>query len=214
MKKILLSVGVTAVVAGITFGALYFINVNKTTSAPTTATTDSNKLVLDHSKDYGACTLLDISAIKTALGEAAANLQAPVNTGITGDTYFGDDVKNIVSDSQTCVYAFASGGTTDKTVGAANGLSVKQTVYTNPDGPKALIEQTKQVPEAIPIASLGDAAFYIADTSAGGPDATASFTLIVFNSSKSTSYTIIQPAKSTTFTTESAKTALLLLAKV
>lgn len=214
IKKIIISVIIAIAAAGITFGALYYIKSTQTTpveNTPDAAT--SKKLVFDLSKDYGACTLLDAASIKTALGSIADNLQAPINAGITPDSYFGDGVEEIVSDSQTCTYAFAPGSKTDETLSAANGFIVRQTVYTNTDGPKALIEQVSQNPIAIAVESLGDAAFYMPDTSAEGPDATESFTLLVFNKNKSTTYSIIQPSEGSTLTADSAKTALLTLAK-
>jgi hypothetical protein len=214
IKKILLGVGITIVAAGVTFGTLYFIESAKHTATTNNTSSNSKKLVLDHSKDYGACTLLDTSSIKTALKDAAANLQAPLDAGITSDRYFGDGVKDVTSDSQTCVYAFTPGGSTDEALSAANGLIIKQTVYTNKGGPSALITQTKQNPTATIIPALGDAAFYITNIATTGPEATSSFTLLVFEGNKSTSYAIIQPAKSTTFTADSAKTALLALVKL
>lgn len=211
MKKILISVGIVVVVSGLTIGSLYFTKNSKST--PATKTPVSKTLVLDHSKDYGACELLSVSSIKTTLGDTAKNLQPLVNAGITKDQYFGEGVKDLVSDTQTCVYPFAAGSKSDTTLSAANGFIVKLTKYTNTDGPKALIEQMKQNPTATSIASLGDAAFYITDGSSKGPDATDSFELLVFKNNDSTSYSIIQPVKNVTLTADSAKTALLALAK-
>lgn len=211
IKKILIGTGVVVVTAGIAFGVLYFIKPAQ--PAPITKGSASKKLVLDHSKDYGACTLLDTTSIKTALGGAAKNLQTPQNAGITSDKYIGDGVKNVVSDSQTCIYAFASRNSTETTLSATNGFTVKITMYANQAGAKAVIEQIKPDPAKVVVNSLGDIAFYNADTAAQGPGAVYNFELQVFNSNKSTSYTISQPAKGTTFTAESAKAALLLLAK-
>jgi hypothetical protein len=211
IKKILISMGVVIAVSAITVGVL--LSVKSTQSSPSTTMPTSNTLVLDHSKDYGACTLLDTSSIKTALGDTAAHLQAPVDVGIIKDTYFGDGVKNIVSDSQTCIYAFAPGGNSDNTLSGTDAFMVKMTVYTNKDGPNTLITQTKQNPNATAIASLGDAAFYLANTTSVGPEATSSFELLVFRGSKSTSYSIIKPTKGSTLTIDSAKAALMILAK-
>jgi hypothetical protein len=210
-KQILKSVGITILVAGVTVGGLALLKQANHTSPVTTAT--SPKLVLDHSKDYGACTLVTATAIRSALGDTAANLQPPVDAGITRDSYFGDGAQNIVSDSQTCVYAFAPGGTSETTISGTNALTIKKTKYSNNGGPKAVIEQIKANPEASAITALGDSAFYIANTTSNGPGATASFTLLIFKNNESTTYTIIQPAKTTTLTTETAKTALLMLTK-
>jgi hypothetical protein len=211
IKRILIGLGVVVVTAGIAFGILYFIK--REQPAPATKVAVSKTLVLNHSKDYGACSLLTASSIKTALGSVAANLQPQEDAGITADSYFGSDVKNIASDSQTCVYAFAPGGNSANTLNANNGFTVKKTVFTNKDGPKALIDQAKLDPTKTVVSSLGDVAFYGADTSANGPGATYNFELQVFKNNESTSYTISQPAKGATFTAETAKTALLTLAK-
>lgn len=212
IKKILISSGVVIVVAGITLATLLVFK-HPDKQVDTKPAPVSKKLVLDHSKDYGACTLLNTAAIQTALGDAATNLQKPLDAGITSDRYFGDGVKDITSDTQTCVYAFSPGTSTDEVLAGANGLSIKVTKYTNTAGPTALIEQTKQNPTQELVNSLGDAAFYTSYIGTEGPNATASFTLLVFKGNESISYGIIQPAATTHFTTDSAKTALLSLAK-
>jgi hypothetical protein len=210
-KKILISAGVIVAIAGITIGVLALVKYLQPAKVTTDTAQTSKKLVLDHSKDYGACTLLNATKIQTALGDT--QLQQPVDAGITSDRYFGDGIKDVTSDTQTCVYAFVPGTSTDETLNGTNGLTIKLTKYTNTDGPKAVIAQMKQNPTATVIDSLGDAAFYTHDTAAAGPDATASFTLVVFKNNASTSYAIIQPATASTFTADSAKTALLSLAK-
>jgi hypothetical protein len=210
-RQIVKSVGITILIAGVTVGGLYLIKPAKNTPSPHVPT--ATNLVLDHSKDYGACTLHTTTSIQSALGNTAANLQAPVDAGITSDRYFGAGVQNIVSDSQTCIYAFAPGGTSASTIAGTNALTIKKTKYSNSGGPKALIEQIKGNPDATPVNAVGDSAFYIANTASDGPQATASFTLLVFKDNESTSYIIIQPAQTTTLTTDTAKTALLKLAK-
>lgn len=211
IKKILIALGIIIVAAGIALGIFYFIKPVQLTPAAKNAT--SEKLVLDHSKDYGACTLLSVSSIKASLGTAAKDLQNPQNMGVTIDKYFGDGVQDIVSDSQTCIYAFVAGGTLDNSYNKVNSFSVGKTVFTNNDGPKALISQMKSSSTNVEISTLGDAAFYSADTTTQGPGATYSFNLQVFKDKTSTTYMIIQPAKTATFTAETAKTALLALAK-
>jgi hypothetical protein len=210
IKKILISIGITVIAAGVAIGALYLVKLAQ--PAPAAKVSASKTLILDHSKDYGACTLLTTSSIKTALGDTATNLQAQENVGITRDNYFGNGVQNIVSDSQTCIYAFAPGSNARNTLDATNGFTVKKTVFTNKDGPKELINQTKLDPSKTVINSLGDIAFYSANNVAQGPGATYNFELQIFKSNESTSYTISQPAKNSTFTADTAKTALLALA--
>jgi hypothetical protein len=208
IKKILIGFVLVIVAAGIALGILYLIRPNPQAKAPV-----STKLVLDHSKDYGACTLLDSSSIKAALGKAAANLQQPINVGITNDNYFGDGAQSIVSDSQTCIYSFAPADSTKNTVSATDGLTIKKTMLTTKEGTKALIDQTKSDTSKTEVSALGDIAFYNADTTAQGPDATYNFILQVFNGNESISYTISQSAKSATFTAITAKAGLILLAK-
>jgi hypothetical protein len=210
IKKILISAGIIIVFAGVVVGVLYFI---KQTHPVVGTKNSSSTPVLDHSKDYGACKLLTTSLIKTTLGSAATNLQTSENMGITKDRYVGDGVKDVVSDSQSCVYAFVSGGTLENGFNADNGLSVEKTVFTNKEGPKALIAQIIQLDPTTQISSLGDAAFYTADTASQGPGATDSFELQIFKGNDSTSYTIQQPAAKSTFTADTAKAALLALAQ-
>lgn len=210
-KRLFISAGIILAIASTTVGILYFIKQTQPTSTPAST---SETLVLDHSKDYGACTLLDISSIKSALGDVATNLQPMKNIGITKDTYFGSDVENIVSDSQACIYAFVPGGNADNGFNASNSFVIQNTVFTNSDGPAALIKQIKQDTSIVSIDSLGDSAFYNANDIAEGPGAIYSFNLRVFTDMKATNYTINQPADSATFNAESAKAALTQLAKL
>lgn len=212
IKRIAISAAIIVGIAGLT-ASILFLTTTSNDAMPEPETPSPQSLVLDYSKDYGACELLDSSTIKTALGDVASTLQPFENAGITKDTYFGEQVKDVVSDSQTCIYAFAPGNKTETTLSGTNAFFVKKTRYTNPQGPKNLIEQSKANPTAKVIDSLGDSAFYTANTAAEGPGATANFELLVFKNNESISYSIIQPAEKMTFTAESAKTALLTLAQ-
>ncbi|TAL15046.1 hypothetical protein EPN95_00885 [Patescibacteria group bacterium] len=210
IKKILISAGIIVAIAGVTLAVLYFIK----QAQPAPAKTSSAKtLVLDHSKDYGACTLLGATLIKSTLGDTANKLQPSTNTGITKDKYFGSGVSNVVSDSQACIYAFVPGGNAGNGFNATNAFMITRTVFTNTGGPVALIAQMKQNTTLTSIDSLGDAAFYSADATAQGPGATHTFNLQVFTGTKETSYTINQPTASATFTADTAKTALTALAQ-
>lgn len=211
-KKILISIGAVAIVAGAAFGALYFITQSQRTSDGDT-NKESNTIILDHSKDYGACDMLDSSSIKTALGDVAVNLQKPENMGIVGNEAVGSGVEDLVSDSQICVYPFEPGGTLENGFNSGNALIVEQIVFSNESGPKSLIKQIQSAGLATAVEGIGDAAFYSANDASQGPGAIYSFKLEVFIDKKSTGYTIYQPAESASLTAESAKVALESLAR-
>lgn len=210
IKKILIGAGAVVFTAGATFGVLYFLK----QAEPAPAQIDTTpRLVLDYSKDYGACNLLETSFIKTTLGEPAKNLQDPEDVGIVSNKAIGEGVEELESDSQRCVYAFEPGGNLENSFNASNGLTIERIVYSNDSGPKTLIEQVKANPEAIAIEGLGDAAFYNATPNASGPNASYSFRLETFTDKTSVRYIIRQPVDTATFTTESAQEALTQLAK-
>lgn len=213
LKKILISVGIVVVTAGIAFGALYFITQSQRTSN-TTKDKASTVTVLDHSKDYGACSTLESSAIKSTLGDAAANLQKPEDMGIVSNKATGSGVGDLTSDSQLCIYAFTPGGTQANGFNSGNAFIVEQIVYSNKSGPETLIKQIQSNNLTTPVEGIGDAAFYSANNMSQGPGAIYSFELEVFTGKKSAVYTIYQPAKSASFTADSAKTALIQLAKL
>lgn len=208
IKKILIGAGITIFAAGVMFGVLYFL---KQTEVAHTDTTP--KTVIDYSKDYGACTLLDTSFIKSTLGEPAKDLQDPKDAGIVSNKAIGEGVEDLESDSQRCVYAFEPGGTVDNSFNASNGLSIERIIYTNDSGSEALIEQVKANPDAVAIEGLGDAAFYNATPKVSGPNASYSFRLETFTDKTSVRYIIRQPVEKVTFTSETAKAALVELAK-
>lgn len=211
IKKILIAAAVSVVAAGATFGILYFLKPTET--APQQDTTTPT-LVLDHSKDYGACTLLENSVIKNTLGDPAKDLQAAEDVGIVSNKAMGDGVDELASDSQRCVYAFEPGGTLENSFNAGNALTIERIVYTNESGPKSLIKQIEANPEAVSIEGLGDAAFYNATPNASGPNASYSYRLETFVDKTSVRYIIREPVETPSFTTESAKAALVELAKL
>jgi len=211
LKKILISLGIIVVATGLTVGILYIVKQNNTEAPADEPTTD--KVVLDLSKDYGACSMLDETAIKNSLGDVAANLQGPQNMGIVGDVQRGEGTEDLKSDSQMCVFAFANGGTLENGYNSDNALLVQKTKYTNENGPASQIEQIKKDPTASAVEGLGDSAFYTPNSVAQGPNAVFSFELVVFTGNERTSYMIRQPADKATFTDETAKTALLSLEK-
>ncbi|MFZ3009486.1 MAG: hypothetical protein WA030_00495 [Candidatus Microsaccharimonas sp.] len=211
IKKILIGAGIVIVAAGVVFGVMYLISRLQSNSTPEKTTTET---VLDHSKDYEACNLLDVSTIKETLGDSAANLQNPEDMGIVSNKATGEGVEDIASDSQICVYAFSSGGTLANGYNSSNAFIIERTVYSNEAGPKTLIEQIKAHSIGTTVDTLGDFAFYGANNTGTGPDAAYSFKLEVFIDKVSVKYMIRQPADSASFTDESAKTALVKLARL
>jgi len=211
VKKVIISILIVIIVAGLVVGALYVIK--QTQNNPTTDT--SAVTVLDFSKDYEACNLLDSASIKLALGDSAANLQNPENMGIVGNKAIGNGVDDLVSDSQICVYAFGTGGTLENGFNSGDAFSIERTVYINEAGTKTFVDQITSQSLAVAVDEpLGDFAFYGANTTAIGPDATYSYKLEVFTAKTSIRYMIHQPADSSSFTEETAKTALIQLAKL
>jgi hypothetical protein len=209
IKKILISSGVMVVVAGLVFGALYFIKQAQVSPASEAVAAT----ILDHSKDYGACGLVDSASLKKALGDSAADLQQAQDMGIVGNKAIGEGVNDLVSDSQICVYAFGPGGTLENGYNSGDAFIIERIIYSNESGPKTFIAQIQSQSTAAAVdGSLGDYAFYGANTTATGPGATVTFKLEVFTDKTSVSYAISQPAESTSFTAETAKTALIQIA--
>lgn len=211
MKKILLATIIAIVAAVATVGVIYFID--KSRSNDNIDGNQSEESVLDLSKDYGACSDLDTDFIKTTLGEAAENLQDPENMGIVGNITIGEDVTDAKSDSQICVYAFEPGGTVENGFNSHNGLLVEKTKYPDQTELDLLIEQMELDPTVTEVSDIGSRAFYAFVDSPKGPDASHKFKLQVFEGNDLTSLTISQPADSATFNAETAKEALILLAK-
>lgn len=203
-KKILIAIGIVVIAAGIAFGVYRFLII---------ANSDSNT-AYNHSKDYGACNMIDTATIKTTLGDVATNLQKPVNMGIVSNKAVGENVSDLISDSQSCVYAFAPGGTIENGQNANNAFVIERIIYINTSGPKTLIAQIKSDSLAEPIDSLPDTAFYASNTASQGPGAIHTFQIETFTAKTSVRYSIRQPvASDTLLTNEAAKTALVTLVK-
>jgi len=209
IKKILISSGVMVIAAGLVFGALYFIKQAQVSPASESPAAT----ILDHSKDYGACDLIDSALLKKALSDSAADLQPAENMGIIGNKTVGSGVEELVSDSQLCVYAFAPGGTLENGFNSNNAFIIERIIYSNESGPRAFIEQIASESTAATVdGTPGDYAFYGANMTATGPRATYSYKLQVFTDNISVRYMIYQPAKSASFTAKSAKAALIQIA--
>lgn len=196
----------------ITLGILFLVQLS-TAPVEDAPSADSSVFVPDLSKDYGACSALEQASIRLVLGEPANNLQPAVNIGIIEEPQVGESSQDIVADSQTCVYAFEPGGVAENGFNITNAFVVRKTTYANLEGARAVIEQIKSDPSSLPELP-GDNTFYTPNTAAQGPDAIYSFELQVFNGAGRTVYSIRQPAEAATFTAESARVALLAIAKL
>lgn len=210
-KKIIISIAALLGVAVLVFGALFVIQLirSQNEETPPAETLVGPNL----SKNYGACDLFDKATVKTALGSAANELQDPQNNGIVDGKKVGGGMEDLVFDSQVCIYGFAPGGTFEDGSGSGNGLTVLVAKYTNETGPATFIAAIRDEPLIEEITDLGDDAFYNANTTATGPGAMYNFKLQVFKGKTLYEYTIRQPADAATYTAESAKTALVTLAK-
>jgi len=210
IKKILFGAGAVIAVMGLTVGVLYFIQQGRSTSETSSEPTVT-VFIPDLSKDYKACSTLDRASIQSTLGVAASNLQTGENIGIVGEKQIGDTAKDVVADSQTCIYAFVTGGTIENAYNSSNAFVIQKTLYTNQSGPVAVIQQIKADPSTEQIETASDQTFYTANTFSQGPNAINTFELRVFKANEQTSYSIRQPAETATFTAVSARTALLKL---
>lgn len=209
-KLIIISIVAVIIIIGTTVGVLYAIK------PPTKTETDEQSsapqggpvYVVDTSKDYGACAQLEKQIVKDALGDVADNLQGPDNAGRAGrvQTIEGGPEGTVSMDSQTCVYGFVSGGTVQNGFNADNGFSVVASQLEAQKDHDQLLKNYQEDVFFESIDGIEDGAFYKAVTGKGYDIST--FELVVIDGLKAYTYTINQPAKKTTFTIESAKTAL------
>jgi hypothetical protein len=201
-NAVIISIIAVLVIAGGVVGGLYLFKYKPGDAAydPTGPAKAGTVLVADTSKDFNATTLLSKDAVKSALGAVAVNLEGPNNLGIVNAGEGGE--------SQTAVYPFISGGTIDNSYNVTNAFSLE--VFQHKD--KASVDSLISVKQdtAVDVTGLGDSAWFIDNNTAGTP--TTSYSLIVVSGTKHYTFKISQPAEETTFTLESAKTALTTIA--
>lgn len=212
-QKILISIAIIVAAAVISFGALFAINQLMGSGQESSDNSSADESILDFSKDYGACNLLDFQFVKSTLGDAAANLQEPKNTGIANVVEITEEQPDEETDSQVCVLAFEPGGNVENGFNASNGLSIKKTVYSSDEAKSVFLNQIKSDPTATEVQGVSDAAYYVAADKSNSPNAANTFLLEVFSANESITFTIRQPADSSTFTADSALLALEVLAK-
>lgn len=208
MKKLLIILSIIIGAVGITL--IVFVLTLPKLSTPAVSIAPS----FDHSKDYGACTLIDTATIKSALGTSANTLQTPVDMGIANYKLIGNKLADIKADSQLCVYAFATGGSAANDYLSNNAFSTQVVTYRKDTDTLAVINQLALDSDAAKTDVSGHTAFYSANTVSQGPNATYSFKLFVFIGNKEYVYAISQPVSHATFTADSGKTILTSLARV
>lgn len=219
LKKVLISLGVVIVVTGLMIGGLLILKQiqqqpDSDNNGQQPAVVDDKKTVADLSKDYGACTILDVSFIKSTLGEIANNLRGPNNMGVVGEKSVGEGVETIVQDAQACGFPFVAGGEIENGFNVPNGLTVQVTVYENSEQAGALSQQISGSGIAEGIDGLGDSAFYTySDDERGLGAPTNTFKLQVFKANRLFVLTLRQPADVATFDSITAKEALVKLAE-
>jgi hypothetical protein len=201
IKKVLIASGIVIVVAGLVFGGLWFF---RPAPAPTAQTPDGDTgnapLTADTSKDFGACTLVKKADISSALGSVAGNLQDGQNMGLIKVGVDSGD------QAQTCVYAFAAGGTIDNAFGADNGLSIEVYVHKDQASADASVTNNEGALGMQKVGNLGDAAFY--ETIELTTPAVTRHILTVYEKDRHYGFTLSQPTASSSISAPEAQEAL------
>jgi hypothetical protein len=119
-------------------------------------------------------------------------------------------------ESQACVYSFVTGGTIENSFNANNGFSTEIHVFID----QAALDERQAVKSEgqVTVAGIGDSANFVRSVvSIASPDAEptdqTNSVLTVYSGLKSYTYTISQPAVSSTFTEQTAQSALTTLAQ-
>jgi hypothetical protein len=199
-SAIILSIVGVIVVAVIAVTTLLIIK-SIVKKGPDVATIVNKNAVLkpDVSQNFGACTLLSKTTIESALGSVASTLHGPDNEGV-GTIGSGDT-------AQTCVYPFLSDGSF-----ATNGFNLDNSfnvlVYEYKNSSNKTSDRERI--GSVSVSGLGDKAAYV--TTMGDSNNPNSFSLTVYSGLKYFTYTINQPTASTTFSSDSAKSALVTIA--
>jgi hypothetical protein len=203
-KVIIISAISIIVIAGVAIAALLLLRPQTVVIVKT----NSDSMSPDLAVDYGACSLLEKDFIKLTLGSTADNLQGP------------DDMGRIYlkngDQSQPCIYSFIVGGTMENSFNASNGFSVE--VYKFKDQASLDTRLAVKNDSEIVVTGIGESANFVNSASTvASPDAEPTDytknTLTVYAGLKSYTYSISEPTKSATFTTQTAQTALTTLAQ-
>jgi hypothetical protein len=195
-KMIFISLAIVILIAAAVVGALVVFK--KPNAAPDVAS-PAPSLVADTSKDFGACTVLDKSIIKTALSTPADNLMGPDNMG-RGLIGNGDE-------SQTCVYSFTDGGTIDNGFNINHSFNIEVYVFADEAAKTAAIALIDPALPKIP--DLGELAVYATYVDQSEQtDAKTQYVLSVYAGLKRYSFTINEPTLAALYSASTAQTAL------
>lgn len=195
MKKfIILAIAVVIVLgAG---GALVFSLNKNTESSKASASDDSSTTKSDsntENEDQGACSMVDVATITSALGSAADTLGNAQDTGVTslGDGDMG----------QTCIYPFVA----DATI--SNSFYIDIASYAT----QATFDDVAQYSSDGTTVDVGDVAYFTVATPITSNS--TEYTLTVHKDKKIIKFVISQPTSTTTFTNDTAQSALTTIGK-
>lgn len=192
----LVSIGAVLLIAG---GTLFALWLAQPKSSDTDKNTDPTVVVPDLSKDYGACSLLTKNEIAAEFSDAATDLQDGYNSG---RLFYDSEVE-----AQYCSYDFTSD--------PANGtFKAEVTVYksqADSDAIEVLLAEDTTKEE---ITFNNGSAFYSSDVDQLAPNSPEieHFVLTFFEGARQYTFSINQPADTTTFDDASAQTVLVTLA--
>lgn len=208
-KKIILSVVGLVLVAAIVVGVLYLVKTlsplgqDDTTSAEGSASSWRP----DTSHDYGACTRVPKSTIESALQGKVASVYGPDNMGYFVGKGFTKDGP-VSYDMQSCIYPFAPGASVDNVYNQYDGLIVTVSHFRSQADADAVLALAREGDKGI--GGIGQHAVY---TSSASGEAGKAFSLNVIDGMTQYQYEIKQSSGKITFTDDSAREALVTIAR-
>lgn len=201
-KKALMALVAVLVIGG---GAAGFVLTRKDDEPKSSTNTTSSTEEKDESPsedsseqselaDLGLCDILNVATIKSALGEVAASVTTPNNTGVVS---LGDGDKG-----QTCVYPFVADGS------ASNSFYIDLATYS---AKSFDLISSFTASSGTPVSGVGDKAVFEStdDTGIG----TTEYTITAVKGTNVYLFVISQPKDSATFTDDSALSALTTIAQ-
>lgn len=195
-KAIIISIIAVVVVAGVAVAALWWFN--NQTKAPIVSN-DPNQtetIVPDLSKDYGACDLLTKDTIKSAIGGSADNLGDGFNSG---RIYAQNG-----AESQYCRYPF------DESNEANSNFTVEIYIFKDQADLDYILASYKDDKTVKPVTGLGEnAVSHESDLTDLGRH---QFSVVFYKGLNQYTLTITQPISSSNFTADTAIRSLTTLA--
>lgn len=200
MKKQYIIAGIIIVVL-VAGGAFFLLTQKKSDSTVKQDTKSSTKpdtanktdTASEPEEDLGACTMVTVVTIKSALGDAAKNLGNAQNTGVTS---LGGGDKG-----QTCVYPFEAG------TSVSNSFYVDIASYAS----QATYDDVTQYSSDGITVGVGDVAYF--RVSEPMTSTSKEYSLSVQKDRKVILFVISQPGASATFSNDDAQAALTTIAK-